>query len=144
MSKKDKSPTKILKQAAAKAKAKKVAEERNKSGALIRTLDKPEGQYTKAIKCVECGAERKVKPQDAWQVKRCSPCQDKRRGGALKQLVARKADPNVRKEEARTRAITKLESWVERTNDEVMAGFEKMKAYKERAAAEPKQRRIWP
>lgn len=27
------------------------------------------------IKCIECGALREVKPQDAWQVKRCKPCQ---------------------------------------------------------------------
>ena len=27
------------------------------------------------IKCCDCGAERKIKPQDAFQVKRCVACQ---------------------------------------------------------------------
>lgn len=30
------------------------------------------------IKCIECGDLREVKPQDAWQVKRCKSCQAKK------------------------------------------------------------------
>src|SRR5690349_496697 len=33
------------------------------------------GGKTCVIKCIVCGDLREVKPQDAWQVKRCKPCQ---------------------------------------------------------------------
>lgn len=38
------------------------------------------------IECCDCGAERKVKPQDVFQVKRCVPCQKKYRNARRAEL----------------------------------------------------------
>lgn len=56
----------------------------------IWTTDKP--KFT-TIKCVDCGAERVIHVQDAFQVKRCVPCQAKYR------VVQRKARLKARKVE---------------------------------------------
>lgn len=144
MAKKEKSLQKIVKQAEAKAKAKKLAEERNKAGAIIRDLDKPQGQYTKEIICVDCGKPRKVKPQDAWQVKRCVECQDKRRGAGLKNLVERKSNPSIQREEKAKAKISKLDEWV-KENDEDCAKFALYrKRIEKEAAEEPKPKLRWP
>jgi hypothetical protein len=139
MKKKDK---KLL--ASVKARTKAKVEARNKGGAIVRDLDKPDGPYTKVIVCVECGAERKVKPQDAWQVKRCTACQEKKSGAKLKELVARKSSPEARKDDRVKRALSKLDAWVKQ-NDEDCANFAKYrKRLEEESAKEPKLKRVWP
>lgn len=39
----------------------------------------PDGVKLISIDCCDCGVERKIKPQDAFQVKRCAICQNKHR-----------------------------------------------------------------
>lgn len=139
MKKKDK---KIV--AAVKARAKAKAEARNKGGAIVRDLAKPDGAYTKLIICVDCGAERKVKPQDAWQVKRCVDCQSKKSGTKFKAMIARKSSPEGKHEDRVKRMHAKLDSWVKRNDEMIADGFARRKAYRERTEKEPKPRRIWP
>ncbi|MFA5936712.1 MAG: hypothetical protein WC822_02425 [Candidatus Paceibacterota bacterium] len=61
--------------------------------------DQPTPKHTKLITCIDCGAKRWVKPQDAFQVKRCRSCQEQKRGGKSKaRLVQLKAKTEERKE----------------------------------------------
>ena len=130
--------------AAAKTRAKVKAAQKNKAGAVIMDLAKPDGQYTKQIICVECGAPRRVKPQDAWQVKRCVVCQNKKKGAKLREMIAKKSSPEVRREDRTKRVSAKLDAWVAR-NDEECARFA---AYRKRIDAEhakqPKRGSVWP
>lgn len=129
---------------AIKIRAKVKAAQTNKAGAVIIDLATPDGQYTKQIICIDCGAPRKVKPQDAWQVKRCVDCQNKKKGVKLKQMVARKNSPTAKHKEKIKRGHAKLDAWVKRTNEEVTAGFRMLEDYRKRVATEPKVRRVWP
>jgi hypothetical protein len=75
--------------------------------------DKPTPQHTVLITCCEpgCGAKRWVKPQDAWQVKRCRTCQEnKKNGGAMARLEKVKKMAVAKKEAKDTakRVIKKL------------------------------------
>jgi hypothetical protein len=45
-------------------------------------------EKTAIIKCVDCGAEREVKVQDVFQVKRCITCQTKHRNARRKENAA--------------------------------------------------------
>lgn len=50
------------------------------------------------IKCADCGAERSVKPQDAFQVKRCKICQKAHRDARRRELekIRRERIKNLR------------------------------------------------
>lgn len=132
----------LLKAVASRAKLK--AQQTNKAGAVVMDLAKPDGQYTKQIICVDCGAPRKVKPQDAWQVKRCVECQGKKKGAKLKQLIARKTDPVLKKDDYVKRRLARLDEWAKRSTAEVEDGFRRLAEFRARAAKEPKHKRIWP
>lgn len=133
---KDKTPEKILRAHAAKIKEKKEAS--------VRTLDVPEGQYTHEITCIECGAKRKIKPQDKHQVKRCVDCQNKKGKEALTKLIERKTNPAIRAGEILAKRIDKLEEWAMRTDKEVQDGFKRLREYQRNHDAAPKGRRVWP
>lgn len=40
--------------------------------------------------------------------------------------------------------LAKLDAWAARTTEEVSAGFKRMQAMRDKAAAEPRHRRVWP
>lgn len=102
------------------------------------------GQYTKEIICIECGAKRKVKPQDAWQVKRCIPCQAKKKGAKLKEMVEKKGSPQEKRKDAEKRNFAKLDEYV-RKNDEDVAHFVAFrKRLDEEHKKRPKLKRVWP
>lgn len=124
--------------------AKTKAQQRNKAGAVVMDLDTPDGQYTKQILCVDCGAARKVKPQDAWQVKRCVECQGKKKGAKLKQLIARKSDPVLKREDMNKKRGERAEAWAKRNDEEVLLGFKRLAEMRARVAKEPRHRRVWP
>jgi len=56
------------------------------------------------IECTECGAEREVATQDAFQVTRCADCQKKHRNIRRAQLAKRK-----RAEHRRVRELARLD-----------------------------------
>lgn len=102
------------------------------------------GKYTVPKKCIDCGATRMCKPQDAWQVKRCLECQAKKKGAKLKALITRVKSPEHSAEKRYHEKLAKLEAWIERTNGEMKRAFAALEEYKKKCAAEPKAKRIWP
>lgn len=139
MKRKDK---KVL--AAVKARAKAKAIVRNRGGAVVQDLDRPDGQYTKQIICVECGAPRKVKPQDAWQVKRCVDCQGKKSGAKFRQMVERKSSPEGKRDDRIKRAVARLDQFVKDDDARIADFAAKRKRFEEMHAKQPKAKRIWP
>jgi hypothetical protein len=127
---------------AGRAKAK--ADARNKAGAIIRDLDKPDGPYTKVITCIDCSKPRKVKPQDAWQVKRCVDCQNTKKIGKLRVLQQQKASPDHQREERRRRALARLDDYVRRNEEDLAANRAFHKRLAKEHAERPRLKRIWP
>lgn len=56
---------------------KETRQSKSSTKASLKTPDKPKPKKpaTTEIKCMDCGATRVIKVQDAFQVKRCIPCQ---------------------------------------------------------------------
>jgi hypothetical protein len=101
------------------------------------------GAYTIKKICIECGAVRMCKPQDAWQVKRCIPCQEAKRGTKLKALVEKKASPAGQADESKKRRLAKLQAWVDRTEIEVEY-VRRMQEQEKHEKPAKKPRKVWP
>lgn len=120
-----------------KAKLKKIV-------TLVKDDYIPQGKYTVQIICIECGKPRMIKPQDKHQVKRCIACQEKKKGAKLKEMISKAKSPENLAEKRRAARLAKLDAWVERNDDTVAMGERIISSIKEKAATEPKMRRIWP
>ncbi len=104
------------------------------------------GKYTVKITCTEPGCKnvRMCKPQDAWQVKRCLPCQAKKKGAKLKSLIAKVKSPEHSMEKRHQERLLKLDAWVKRNDETVASVTRLLKQLAERAKTEPRPKRIWP
>lgn len=130
----NKTPEKIVRQAAAKAKAKKKAAEHVLAvGTAIAA-----GLYVVPKICIDCGATRMCKKADAWQVKRCVECQKKKTTAGLKAFIAKVSDPAVQVAKRADDRLKRLDAWVERTNREMHDAFERRDEFYAKLAKEPK------